>query len=49
MSQFDIIKFLVKLYTHTYMMVESKACLLTETGDAGSSPHVAKRFFNDVP
>ena len=27
------------------MMVESIACLLTETGDAGSSPHVSKGFF----
>ena len=26
-----------------------RACQLTETGDAGSSPHVAKCFFNDVP
>ena len=27
------------------IMAESIACLLTETGDAGSSPKVAKRFF----
>ena len=31
------------------MMVESIACLLTEAGDAGSRPHLAKGFFNDVP
>ena len=27
----------------------SNQCLLTETGDAGSSPQVAKGFINDVP
>ena len=30
--------------------LEHIVCLLTETGDAGSSPHVARCFFfNDVP
>ena len=23
--------------------------LTTDTGDAGTSPHVARRFFNDIP
>ena len=34
-----------------YDGLEDKACLLTsDTGDAGSSPHVAQKgFFNDVP
>ena len=32
------------------VMVECLACLLTETSDAGSNPHVAKRgFINDIP
>ena len=30
--------------------LEDIACLLTDTGDAGSSPHVAREVFsNDVP
>ena len=29
--------------------LEDKACLLTtDTGNAGSNPHVARRFFNDL-
>ena len=40
---------LVSVNRHYYMMVECVACLLTETSDAGLSPHVAKRFFKDVP
>ena len=36
--------------TITRMMVELVACLLTDSSDAGTSPHVAKRgFLNDVP
>ena len=31
------------------MMVQSIACQLNETGDAGSSPLVARGFFNDAP
>ena len=50
----DLIKrFMRKRRTYIFWrcsMVKCQACLLTETSDAGSSPHVAtKGFFNDVP
>ena len=35
---------------HDGLALEDVAFLLTtDTGDAGSSPHVARWFFNDVP